>query len=1168
MSDLQVALELKASVGKFTEAVQRAGGEFDKSLKGMQGTANQTGARVEQAMQKVGIRRHREINAEIRSVERAYQTLANSGRLSQRELAQANLKMRDQIRALKSETTGWTQSLGRMKGELAVATGAILGVTRVLSGAAKASSAFQSKLAEISTLDFSGDIGELRNEIEQLSLQYGGDVTTNAAAAYGIISAGASDSAEAVSLLTAANKLAIGGVTDVSVAADGLTSIIGAYGDAAGGAANITDALFIAMRGGKTTIPELSSSIGDVSGLAKSAGVGLDEMLSAVAALTRSSGSTAKAVTQLRGVISGIIKPTAEARQEAERLGIDFDTAAIRSQGFAGWLEEVRQKTGGSEAALGKLFGNIEGLNGALQLTGEAGTTFNSILDDMANKAGATEEAVEKVMDSPEQRAARFQQAMKGVQRSLGDAVTALSPVFEGLGGLLNLFNDLPGPIRTVVAGVVGFTGAALALAPAIGAVSRAVGIMRLGFIAATGSTQANTGALAANRVAAARAAGATRLLGAAMRALPWVAVMGAIGRLVEELFNLREAKERARQAIMDLGEGTVSLNNRLAAVSESTGIAFTSMDDFRAAVESNRIEFDEATGTWQESAGKIEKLGEAIAHSTAALDDQASALERDMQALLDTASAAGHISAALLEIDPAGDRARDSIDALIGQLDLADGQQLTSLRLALADVADESDELAGLVRDQLVDSLKEADGQSLAAIIAEVNRLRAAGREAGDALSTMADEALSESFKRLGLTMESELGRISPAAEKAIAAVDGIIEGVSGLGLETETQSRAIENALVSAFERADSLAAVDALKARMESLVEQGKITEAAYRRIGEAAAEAAGKAADATAGATSEFDRLNVAIVEANGHDLTNIASEIRKLGEEGKLSADEIEKLRAAIEAKREAQIKAGKEQQQSTKTTREGTQAQQAHAAAADDSSGRMVRLGGSIKMAAEAQAIFNNRLREWQGGGTAGYIQHWKRSLEEALAANQRMQAAEARLQRLREQGVEVNQVTEASNRELRFELMRLRGEKERIAELEARDQRRALDAQIELARARGDEEQLEALRERKRLLDEIKREEEKQARERERERRQEERKQQQQAGSGGGGGNTGFDSGTSGSGPGPARSGGLGGGSSRTVTIRLDGGGSVTVPEEIEDDVLSLIQEAIGRAT
>ena len=158
-----------------------------------------------------------------------------------------------------------------------------------------------------------------------------------------------------------------------------------------------------------------------------------------------------------------------------------------------------------------------------------------------------------------------------------------------------------------------------------------------------------------------------------------------------------------------------------------------------------------------------------------------------------------------------------------------------------------------------------------------------------------------------------------------------------------------------------------------------------------------------------------------------------------------------------------------------------------------------------------------SRLSEWTGGGSAQYIQFFKRSLEEALEVNRQMADAEERLNRLRARGVDVTEATEASNRSLRRELAELRGEKERIEELERREQRRALQAQIDLAAAKGDTAEIERLKERQRLLKEIRDEEEKQARERERERQRE--SQQQSRDQSGGGGTTS---------PAPIRSGGV----------------------------------------
>lgn len=1008
-------------------AVRQASNTFDSSLQSMQSTAAKTGSSVEASMEKVGIRSHREINRQIQSIERAYESLAASGKLTQRELAQASLAMRDKIRDLRRETSGWTQSLDAMKFELAAAGAAIFGTVRVLGQAARASAEFQTSLAEITTLNFSGSIAELRQEIEQLSLTYGGDVVTNSQAAYDIISAGASEATEAIEQLTAANRLAVGGKTDVATAASGVSSILAAYGDAARGATNVTDALFIAMRGGKTTIGELSASIGDVSGLAASAGVGLEAMLASASTLTITAGSTAKAITQLRGIISAIIKPTAEAVKEADRLGIQFDTAAIRSQGFAAWLEELREKTGGSEAALGKLFGNIEGLNGILQLTGESAGTFNDILDQMENKAGATEAAVGQMFDTPAQRAARFEQSMASVQRSLGDAVTAFSPVLDGLSDLLAGFNALDPGMRAVIAGAGGISVALLALLPAVASVTRAITVLRTGVIAATGSTALHTKALQGNTSAALGSVGAFRALAVAMRAVPWLLVIGAITDTVTATRNLIAAKRELADAEADLAVGSERLAERLAQVAEQTGMVFDSVDDLRAAVEAGTIVFDEAAGRWQAAADAQGDLSENAAETTEAVERQTSALEDHYAGLLDSARAARELIEGLRAIDPAAAGAADSVDALLAGLDLADQADLRTLRLALADLGEASDDVATIVEDRLVARIREADGQTLAGLIREIRAVEASGNDAGAALENMASEALAESFRRLGLTMEAELGRVSPAAQEAISAVDGIIAGIEGMGLEAEQQSDVIESALAKAFASADSAAALAELEARMQSAADTGSLSAAAFGRLRESLAELRGEAAAA--------------------------APEVADVADAQRDAADGADRYSKAVET--------------AATETRRSRSATLDHAAALRDH-------GFSARDAAEGADFYGAtlaRIRRETGEGIRGlaaYTRWWNNSAEAAREATERFIRLERALDDLDEQTGSTTRRTA----DLELQLLELNGTEAEIAAARAERERQQIELEIERnrllaerARLAGNDEEAQTFR-------------------------------------------------------------------------------------------------------
>lgn len=271
-----------------------------------------------------------------------------------------------------------------------------------ISLAIKSAREFSASIAEVSTLldDASGDIQIVEENARRLATTFGGSAQGQAQAFYQVISAGAQNAAEATEILETANRLAVGGITSVETAADGLTSILNAYGLAASDAGSVSDALFVAMRAGKTTIGELSASLGRVAPLAAQVGVGIDELSGSIAALTKGGISTQEAVTGVRAVLAAVTKPSAEAAAMAQQLGIEFNSAALQAQGLSGFMQQVAEATGGSSEALAQLFGGVEAIIPAMALAGTAGDDLQNIMGQMAEKTGATEAAFNKVAES------------------------------------------------------------------------------------------------------------------------------------------------------------------------------------------------------------------------------------------------------------------------------------------------------------------------------------------------------------------------------------------------------------------------------------------------------------------------------------------------------------------------------------------------------------------------------------------------------------------------------------------------------------------------------------------------------------------------------------------------------------------------------------------------
>lgn len=281
---------------------------------------------------------------------------------------------------------------------------------------------FQRRMAEVSTLlrtDVVPQTNAISAAARRMAIDFGTSVGDQVSAFYQAISAGAADAAAATTLLDTANRLAIGGVTDVRTGVDALTSVINAYGLEAGAAADISDILFAAMAQGKTTVGELSKEIGAVVSIAATAGVGFDELAAALAAATKNALPLNKATTGIRTAINSIIAPVPQVAQAAKDLGIQFDAAALRADGLVGFLKNVQEVTDGNVEALRRLFPEQRAFAVITALLAGDMKSLEDATAAMNERVGATQRAFELVSNT-------------GVQQ-LNRAVAALTDILLGV---------------------------------------------------------------------------------------------------------------------------------------------------------------------------------------------------------------------------------------------------------------------------------------------------------------------------------------------------------------------------------------------------------------------------------------------------------------------------------------------------------------------------------------------------------------------------------------------------------------------------------------------------------------------------------------------------------------------------------------------------------------
>lgn len=255
---------------------------------------------------------------------------------------------------------------------------------------------FEAALANVSTLVDTSEVsmGKFKDGIMALPPELG-SATELTKGLYQTLSAGV-EPVKALDFVTRAAKAAKAGLTDTFTAVDAGTTIINAFGKELSETENVFDQMFMTVKEGKTTFPELASSIGKLAPIAASAKVSTDEMFASIATLTKGGFKTSEAIARMSTALGTIVSPSKQASDMAKELELNFSAQALEAKGLHGFLLDVKDATGGNIEKMAQLFGGMESLSVMLALTGSQSEEFTRILGSMGEASGITEEAFQK----------------------------------------------------------------------------------------------------------------------------------------------------------------------------------------------------------------------------------------------------------------------------------------------------------------------------------------------------------------------------------------------------------------------------------------------------------------------------------------------------------------------------------------------------------------------------------------------------------------------------------------------------------------------------------------------------------------------------------------------------------------------------------------------------
>jgi len=327
------------------------------------------------------------------------------------------------LAAATTKVKAWANSAAKVGlGLTAFGAGLVMGLKKVANEVGE----FEDQMASVSTMLAGADMDfmpKYREGIRKFSVEFGESTKTISKGLYDILSASVPPE-KAMGVLESSMKAAVGGITDTGTAADALTTIINAYSLSAEDATDVSDLLFSVVKRGKTTFPELASSIGLVATNAGLSGVSMEEMGAALATMTRSGVSTSHAVTALNAMIMNFLKPTEDAKKAAVKFGLSLNTTTIKAEGFAGIMKRLSSL---STEQIAEIFPNIRALRGVLPLVNDY-ADFMKDIGVMADRAGTAQTAYNKAAASFGFQMKQVKQQLKAVSLELG---IALMPLFK-----------------------------------------------------------------------------------------------------------------------------------------------------------------------------------------------------------------------------------------------------------------------------------------------------------------------------------------------------------------------------------------------------------------------------------------------------------------------------------------------------------------------------------------------------------------------------------------------------------------------------------------------------------------------------------------------------------------------------------------------------------------
>lgn len=369
----------------------------------------------------------------------------------QNKLQKAKQHLEDLEKAQKDFGTAAAQAIKEAGAKIEEYGGKVEGVGKKLmpvSGVAAATGTaltkmawdFEDGMAKVSTIADTTEvpISDLEKQIKQLSDSTGVEAGEIAENVYNAISAG-QKTGDAVNFVSKATDLARAGFAETGDALDVLSTIMNAYGLEASEVDKVSNDLIMTQNLGKTTVAELSSSMGKVIPTAKSTGVNLDELCGAYAVMTSNGVATAETTTYLNSMLNELGKQGSTAAnafaagtEHIKEGGLTMAEAMEQGWSLSDVLSVLDEQAAASGTSINNMFSSAEAGKAANILWDNA-EKFNGAVEEIQGSTTATSDALGNLETSGHKTEVAINQ-IKNAGLEFGQTISAmLAPALQKL---------------------------------------------------------------------------------------------------------------------------------------------------------------------------------------------------------------------------------------------------------------------------------------------------------------------------------------------------------------------------------------------------------------------------------------------------------------------------------------------------------------------------------------------------------------------------------------------------------------------------------------------------------------------------------------------------------------------------------------------------------------